>query len=297
MENKEDSVEIVTNKIYFIEDAMNISFKFINKSLKPKYSDWIALYKCSSNRNLEEFIAVETDLKIHTPSKYGFYQVKFYANQLKNVECNVAYEFLYGNEFNEIYGISHPIRFIHQNECIYCYPNNSELETNHCNSCVSQELINSLLSHISMLDSQLTDCKVKSNEIISLNKRLMVQMNENEVIVQKNNEFLNDLFYSNEPVTRDGYKWIETCSDIDLKMSCIESNEYELQDLSNQHHDIKKALEEFTNKEDKEIINDVRSPNADIDNILNCTVNVESVFTPEPATATIVYIDSDEDDV
>lgn len=44
-------------------------------------------------------------------------------------------------------------------------------------------------------------------------------------------------------------KWIETCSDIDLKMSCIESNEYELQDLSNQHHDIKKALEEFTNKE------------------------------------------------
>lgn len=31
MENKEDSVEIVTNKIYFIEDAMNISFKFINK--------------------------------------------------------------------------------------------------------------------------------------------------------------------------------------------------------------------------------------------------------------------------
>jgi len=31
--------------------------------------------------------------------------------------------------------------------------------------------------------------------------------------------------------------------------------------------------------------------------MLNCTVNVESVFTPEPATATIVFIDSDEDDV
>jgi len=31
MESKEVSVEIVTNKIYFIEDAMNISFKFINK--------------------------------------------------------------------------------------------------------------------------------------------------------------------------------------------------------------------------------------------------------------------------
>jgi len=70
--------------------------------LKPKYSDWIALYKCSSNRNLEEFVAVETDLKIHTPSKYGFHQVKFYANQLKNVKCNEPYEFLYGNEFNEV---------------------------------------------------------------------------------------------------------------------------------------------------------------------------------------------------
>ncbi|XP_026806114.1 uncharacterized protein LOC113549140 isoform X2 [Rhopalosiphum maidis] len=295
MENKEVSVEIVTNKIYFIEDDMNISFKFINKSLKPKYSDWIALYKCSSNRNLEEFVAVETDLKIHTPTKYGFYQVKFYANQLKNVKCNVPYEFLYGNEFNEIYGISHHIRFIHQNECIYCYPDNSELETNHCSSCVSPELINSLLSHISILDSQLTDCKVKSNEIISLNKRLMAQMNENEIIVQKNNEFLDDLFYSNEPVTRDGY-WIETCTDIDLKMSCIESNEYELQDLSNQHYDFKKALEKCTNKEDNEV-NDVQPPNTDTDKMLDCTVNVESVFTPEPSTATIVFIDSDEDDV
>ncbi|XP_025200349.1 uncharacterized protein LOC112598178 isoform X2 [Melanaphis sacchari] len=296
MENKEISVEIVTNKIYFVEEAMNISFKFINKSLKPKYSDWIALYKCSSNRNLEEFVAVETDLKIHTPTKYGFYQVKFFANQLKNVECNIAYEFLYGNEFNEIYGISHPIRFIHQNECIYCYPNNSELETNHCNSCVSQELINSLLAHISTLDSQLTDCKIKSNEIISLNKRLMAQMNENEVIVKKNNEFLNELFYSNEPVTRDEY-WIETCSDIDLKMSCIESNEYELQDLSNQNYELEKALEKFTKKEEDKEIDDVQSLNTDSYKMLDCTVNVESVFTPEPSKATIVFIDSDEDDV
>ncbi|XP_025200350.1 uncharacterized protein LOC112598178 isoform X3 [Melanaphis sacchari] len=260
MENKEISVEIVTNKIYFVEEAMNISFKFINKSLKPKYSDWIALYKCSSNRNLEEFVAVETDLKIHTPTKYGFYQVKFFANQLKNVECNIAYEFLYGNEFNE-------------------------------------ELINSLLAHISTLDSQLTDCKIKSNEIISLNKRLMAQMNENEVIVKKNNEFLNELFYSNEPVTRDEYKWIETCSDIDLKMSCIESNEYELQDLSNQNYELEKALEKFTKKEEDKEIDDVQSLNTDSYKMLDCTVNVESVFTPEPSKATIVFIDSDEDDV
>ncbi|XP_022160904.1 uncharacterized protein LOC111027007 isoform X2 [Myzus persicae] len=243
MENIEVYVEIVTNKTYFIENAVDISFKFINKSLKQKYSDWIALYKCSSNRNLEEFVAVETDLKMHTPTKYGFHQVTFYAYQLKNVKCNEAYEFLYGNEFNEIYGISRPIRFIHQNECIYCYPNNSELETNH--SCVSEELISSLLAHISILDSQLTDCKVKSNEIVSINKHLMTQMNENVAIVQKNNEFLNSLFYSNEPVTRDEYR-IETCTDIDLTMSCIESNEYELQDL---HYEFEKALEKFTNKE------------------------------------------------
>jgi len=74
------------------------------------------------------------------------------------------------------------------------------------NCCISpQELINSLLAHISVLDDQLTDCKIKSNEIISVNKHLMTQMKENEVIVQKNSEFLNSLFYSNEPVTRDEY--------------------------------------------------------------------------------------------
>jgi len=70
--------------------------------LKQKYSDWIALYKCSSNRNLEEFVEVETDLKMHTPTKHGFRQVIFYAYQLKNVNCNEEYEFLYGNEFNEV---------------------------------------------------------------------------------------------------------------------------------------------------------------------------------------------------
>lgn len=41
-------------------------------------------------------------------------------------------------------------------------------------------------------------------------------------------------------------KRIETCTDIDLTMSCIESNEYELQDL---HYGFEKALEKFTNKE------------------------------------------------
>lgn len=41
-------------------------------------------------------------------------------------------------------------------------------------------------------------------------------------------------------------KLMETCSDIDLTMSCIESNEYELQDL---HYSFEKALQKFTNKE------------------------------------------------
>lgn len=55
------------------------------------------------------------------------------------------------------------------------------------------------------MDSKLTDCKLKSNEIVSINKHLMTQMKENEAIIQKNNVFLNNLFYSNEPVTRDEY--------------------------------------------------------------------------------------------
>lgn len=70
--------------------------------MKPKYSDWIALYECNSNRNLEEFVAVETDLTIHSSTKHGFYDVIFHANQLKNVKCNLEYEFLYGNKFNEV---------------------------------------------------------------------------------------------------------------------------------------------------------------------------------------------------
>lgn len=55
------------------------------------------------------------------------------------------------------------------------------------------------------MDSQLIDCKMQSNEIMSMNKRLMAQLNECEVIVQKNNRLLDNLFYTNEPVTKDGY--------------------------------------------------------------------------------------------
>lgn len=78
--------------------------------MKPNYSDWIALYKCSSNkRNLEEFVAVETDLPIHSPTKHGVYDVIFHANQLKNVKCNLEYEFIYGNQFNEVNNINNII--------------------------------------------------------------------------------------------------------------------------------------------------------------------------------------------
>lgn len=70
--------------------------------MKPKYSDWIALYKCSSNRNLEEFVTVVTDLTIQSPTKVYLNSVKFLAFQLKNVKCNLEYEFIYGNNYNEV---------------------------------------------------------------------------------------------------------------------------------------------------------------------------------------------------
>lgn len=129
------------------------------QSTESNYSNWIALYKCSSNRNLEEFIAVETSLTIQSPTKHGLIPVIFHLNQLKNVKCNEAYEFLYGNKFNEVVntfyhislnfqnkyllhfslqicGISQPVHFIHKNDC-YCYPNAKEI-INNCNGCVSQ---------------------------------------------------------------------------------------------------------------------------------------------------------------
>lgn len=38
-----------------------------------------------------------------------------------------------------------------------------------------------------------------------MNKLLMAQMNECEVIMQRNNQLLDNLYYTDEPVTRDGY--------------------------------------------------------------------------------------------
>lgn len=57
---------------------------------------------------------------------------------------------------------------------------------------------------MSIVDSQLNECKIKSTEIMSMNKRLLEQMNECETFVQKTNEFFDNLFYTDEPVTKDG---------------------------------------------------------------------------------------------
>lgn len=40
-------------------------------------------------------------------------------------------------------------------------------------------------------------------------------------------------------------RWMQPCSDIDLKMSLIASQELEVQDLSNQNYGLKKVLEKF----------------------------------------------------
>lgn len=38
-----------------------------------------------------------------------------------------------------------------------------------------------------------------------MNKRLITQMNECGAIMEKNNQLLDTLFYTEEPVTKDGY--------------------------------------------------------------------------------------------
>lgn len=114
------------------------------------------------------------------------------------------------------------------------------------------------------MDSQLIDCKLQSNEIMSMNKRLITQMNECGAIMEKNNQLLDNLFYTEEPVTKDGYvsyllirymfnskiiyvfkRWMQQCTNTDLKMSIISRQECELQDLSNQNAGLKKILEKF----------------------------------------------------
>lgn len=55
------------------------------------------------------------------------------------------------------------------------------------------------------MDDQLNDCKIQSNEIMAMNEHLKTQINKCEIVMQKSNELLDNLFYTNEPVTKDGY--------------------------------------------------------------------------------------------
>lgn len=55
------------------------------------------------------------------------------------------------------------------------------------------------------MDSQLSDSKLQSNEIMSINKHLVTQINKCEVIIERNNQFLDTLFFTDKPVTNDDY--------------------------------------------------------------------------------------------
>lgn len=57
---------------------------------------------------------------------------------------------------------------------------------------------------MSVIESKLKNCEKQSNEIISMNKQLTVEMIKCDMDVQKCNQLLDNLFYSNEPVTKDG---------------------------------------------------------------------------------------------
>lgn len=55
------------------------------------------------------------------------------------------------------------------------------------------------------MDSHLSEYKIQSSEIMSVNKNLIARLNECETILRKNNELLDSLSFTDEPVTKDGY--------------------------------------------------------------------------------------------
>lgn len=66
-------------------------------------------------------------------------------------------------------------------------------------------MVNSILTRMSIVDSKLSECKIESSEIMSHNERLMAQIDECVATMQNTNNFLDNLFYTDEPVTIDGY--------------------------------------------------------------------------------------------
>ncbi|XP_050548942.1 uncharacterized protein LOC126910422 [Daktulosphaira vitifoliae] len=283
MESNEECISFVLDKIYFLEENIQIFYKFNTVSLKPKYSDWIALYECTHNINLEKFVVVETELMINSPAKNGLYFITFYANQMKNIRCNIEYQFIYGNKYNEIIGKSQPLHFIHKNDCSLCSTaialNQNSNKINQY-ECISQISIDSLFKKIISLENALDNCKKKELEFLSMNNHLNNRVNECEAIVNKINDTLNNLCYTNEPVSIDGSRWMKSCSDFDLKMHFIQSQEFQIQELASKNSCLKKMLEKI----EEEPVS------------INSMVNVECGSIQEPSAATIVYISSDDSD-
>ncbi|XP_050438797.1 uncharacterized protein LOC126844548 isoform X2 [Adelges cooleyi] len=254
METKDDCVSFIMNKKYFLEDNIEVFYKFNNKSLKPKYTDWIGLYASSKETNIEDFVAIEMDLQSHSPTKNGLYYTIFYAIEMKNVKCNTKYEFVYGNRYKE-------------------------------------DLVNSLFERISKLEDIINNSINEVTEMVSNNKQLIDEVIEQKAIIMKTNNALNDLWYTNEPVTMDRDRWMKSCTDIDLKMYLIESQERLKQDLIDQNACFENMLAS-QNKAIKKTI--ISTTNIEPSVLLDSTF-VESGSVQEPSMASIVFIDSEGD--
>ncbi|XP_050438789.1 uncharacterized protein LOC126844548 isoform X1 [Adelges cooleyi] len=291
METKDDCVSFIMNKKYFLEDNIEVFYKFNNKSLKPKYTDWIGLYASSKETNIEDFVAIEMDLQSHSPTKNGLYYTIFYAIEMKNVKCNTKYEFVYGNRYKEIYGKSRPIRFIHKNDCMCASTILEENSKTNLKQYVSQDLVNSLFERISKLEDIINNSINEVTEMVSNNKQLIDEVIEQKAIIMKTNNALNDLWYTNEPVTMDRDRWMKSCTDIDLKMYLIESQERLKQDLIDQNACFENMLAS-QNKAIKKTI--ISTTNIEPSVLLDSTF-VESGSVQEPSMASIVFIDSEGD--
>lgn len=67
-----------------------------------------------------------------------------------------------------------------------------------------QKVIDSLLARMTLVENQLSNDKMQTNEIMLMNQNLWNRLNKCESLIQKSNELLDDLFYTDEPVTNDG---------------------------------------------------------------------------------------------
>ncbi|XP_050437475.1 uncharacterized protein LOC126843766 [Adelges cooleyi] len=186
------TVILATNKRYFIEDKfLFVDCIFDHKRIRPMLRDWVGLYPCDENVQLDEPLMFEYVMD-HRRIEGECFKIKFVSQLFaKYIHCSGKYRFIYVNSYFKIIATSNPVEFVHKNDCS-C--NIALTPTNLMEQLKIGQDVDSVYQQLKCLEARLRDYEEGKKNVMLLNEQLVEKLKECEMLRSRGEKFIDGLY-------------------------------------------------------------------------------------------------------